>query len=176
MRLFRLLPVLLLLAACAEPEPPPMVDIETEEPVTFYLTHDRGKTLHYTIPLRNDTDSTLQLYFFVYAADDVAQPPARQVYPPVALRSMPPSRKFAVSRPNLGTYAEIGPADTLSLRGLLPVPHQWLDRRPIVTDGFRDLHLYAYTAEGRQLYHETWPLRRVKGEVLREEAGRRSFR
>lgn len=166
---------ILLLGACAEPEAVSLLDLETTEPQTYYLTHDAGRSLHYSIGLRNDTDSTLALYFFVYAADDVANPPARQVYPPIALQAMPPSRKFAVSRPALGQFAELAPGDTLGLRGLLPVPPAWSDGRPIVSDGFRDLHLYAYDAAGRQLYHEMWPIRRVEGEVLTPER-RRGFR
>jgi hypothetical protein len=171
----RLLPLLLLLAACTEPDQVSLLDLETSEPETYYLTHDAGRTLHYAVNLRNDTDSTLALYFFVYAADNVANPPARQVYPPIALQAMPPSRKFAVSRPSLGTAAELAPSDTLTLRGVLPLPPAWSDGRPIVSDGFRDLHLYAYDAAGRQLYHEMWPIRRVEGEVLTPD-GRRGFR
>ncbi len=176
--MMRLLLAFLLLgcAACAPPTAPPMLDLETDEPTTYYLAHDRGRTLHFQIPVRNDTDSTANLYFFVYASDDVAQPPARQVYPPMAQRSMPPSRTFAVGRPDLGIYKELSAGDTTTIRGLLPLPTEWSDRRPIVTDGFRDLRLYAYTATGKQVYFESWPLRRVKGEVLTEGEPRSTFR
>ncbi len=153
-----------------------MLDLETEEPTTYYLTHDRGRTLHFRIPIRNDTDSTTSLYFFVYASDDVAKPPARQVYPPKAQTSMPPSRTFAVGRPELGIYREIAAGDTTMLQGLIPLPTEWSDRRPIVSDGFRDLRLYAYSSAGRQVYAQSWPLRRVKGEILTEGERTNTFR
>ncbi len=176
MRPLPLFLVLLACAACAPPDPPPMLDLETEEPTTYYLTHDRGRTLHFSIPVRNDTDSTASLYFFVYAADDVANPPARQAYPPMAQQSMGKARTFSVGRPDLGVFRELAAGDTTTIRGLLPLPSEWSDRRAIVTDGFRDLRLYAYTLAGKQVYAQSWPLRRIKGEILTEGEAGSTFR
>ena len=118
----RLILLFLLLGciACAPPDPPPMLDLETEEPATYYLTHDRGRTLHFRIPFATTPTRQPASTSSFTARIDVANPPARQAYPPMAQQSMGKARTFSVGRPQLGIYREIAPGDTTTVQGLFP--------------------------------------------------------
>ncbi len=156
-----------LLGTCGPPADPPLLALEAGPPDTYYLRTGTSQTLYFTLPLVNQTDSTQTLYCFAYASDNVAQPPARAVYPPRALSSMPGDRRFAVGNPALGLTLTLPPGDTVRFSGALPVPTEWPDGRAVASQTFRDLTFYAYNEAGRNVFSQTWPLLRLKGENSR---------
>ncbi len=157
----RFLLLLLLLAACGPPGKPPLPDIHAEPPRVHYVQNDNGRTLFFEQAIVNRADTALALYAFAYASDNVSQPPARAIYPPRALASMPRDRRFAIGDPAHGLSLTAAPGDTVLFRGALPMPTVWPDGQPIASRAFRDFSLYLYSEGGRNVYHQTWPLRRV---------------
>lgn len=155
---------LFLIAACGPPAEPAYDVIGAGAPETYYLQTESGRTLYFDIPLINETDSTQTLYLFAYAADNVAQPPARAVYPPRALASMPSDRRFSVGNPLNGLALTLPPGDSVRFSGALPIPATWPSGEPITSRAFRDLSAYAYDAEGHTVFSETWSLFTLKGE------------
>ena len=142
-----------------------MMRLAASAPRTYYVTTERGRTLFFQTAVHNRTDTTQALYLFAYAADNTAQPPARAVYPPRALASMPRDRRFTMGRPNVGLPVTIAPGDSAEFRGALPLPTEWPDGQRIESEAFRDFYLYAYTQAGRSAYHQKWPLLSVKGDT-----------
>ena len=157
------LPVAALLAvglsACAgEPEAPPALDVGVSGVDVYYLQVDSTRSLRFEMTLTNRTAEPQRLYAFAYATNDEADPPARAVYPPKALGSMPPNRRFALATPTAGVEAEMAPGDSVAFFGALVLPRRWYDGRPVRSGTFSRLWLYLYSAEGRRVFQKSWAL------------------
>ena len=163
MRVFALL--LAGLAACGPPGERPGLAMSASRPRTYYVETDGGRTMFFETGLRNHTDSTVTVHAFAYASDNLSTPPARAVYPPRALASMPSDRRFAIARTADGYLLTIPPGDSAVFRGVLPMPATWADGRAVRSDGYRDLAVYAYDRDGHTAFTATWPLRRFRGEA-----------
>ena len=147
------------LSACAsEPEGPPPLDVEVGDVDVYYLHADSTRSLRFEMALTNRTAEPLRLYAFAYAANDEADPPARAVYPPKALRSMPPNRRFALATPTSGLEKAMAPGERVPFAGALVVPRRWHDGRPIEAEVFTRLWLYLYNTEGRRVFEKSWSL------------------
>lgn len=147
------------LAACADvPEAPPMLDIEVSGVDVYYLQGDSTRSLRFEMTLANRTPEAQRLYAFAYATNDEADPPARAVYPPKALRSMPPNRRFALATPTSGLEKRMAPGESVPFAGALVVPRRWYDGRPVGAEVFTQLWLYLYNAEGRRVFQKSWSL------------------
>ncbi len=150
--------------ACGPPGARPGLQLHASAPRTYYIETARGRTMFFETGLTNATDSARTFYLFAYASDNTAKPPARTVYPPRALASMPADRRFAVADPRVGLRFEVAPGDSALFRGALPLPTETMDGRPIRSAAFHDFQLFVFDAHGRNVYTEAWPLVRVKGE------------
>lgn len=157
------------LASCEPPgyAPPRLPDLRVRQPETHYVVTDGAKTLYFDTAVANRTDSAMVVTAFAYAADDVAQPPARALYPPRALSSMPPDRRYAMGRPDLGQRLVLPAHDSAAFSGALPLPKTWADGRPVSSLGFRELTVYLYGEDGKTLFREQWTLRRIRGDARR---------
>jgi len=153
-------------ASCTPPnsEPPPVPDLRVAQPETHYVATEGAKTMFFATHVANHTDSAMVVTAFAYATDDVAQPPARALYPPRAFATMPGGR-FAMGRPDLGQRLVLAPRDSAAFEGALPVPRTWVTGQPITTTGFRDLTVYLYGADGKTLFRQQWTLRRIRGDA-----------
>lgn len=147
-----------LVVACGPPGKPPLPAIHAAPPQAYYEQTGDGRTLYFEQAIVNETDSAWTLYAFAYAADNVAQPPARAIYPPRALASMPMDRRFAVGNPTHGLMLTVAAGDTVRFRGALPMPTIWPDGQAITSRAFRDFSLYLYNETGRNVYRATWAL------------------
>lgn len=157
------------LASCEPPgyAPPHLPELRVRQPETHYVVTDGGKTLYFETAVQNRTDSAMVVTAFAYASDDVAQPPARALYPPRALASMPPDRRYAMGRPDLGQRLVLPAHDSATFAGALPMPKTWADGRAISTTGFRDLTVYLYGEDSKTLFRQQWALRRIRGDAPR---------
>ena len=71
---------------------------------------------------------------------------------------------FAVADPRIGLPVVLAPGDSARFAGALPLPRTTTDGRTIRSTAFRDLTVYAYDETGRNVYRQSWPLVRVRGE------------
>lgn len=146
------------------PEAPPGLDLGARDVATHYVEAGASRTLLFETWLHNPTDSARTFHLFAHASDDLTRPPARAVYPPRALGSMPADRTFGVADPRLGLPVTIAPGDSARFGGALPMPRATADGRAIRSTAFRDLTVYAYDEAGHNVYRRHWPLVRVRGE------------
>ena len=168
----RAAPAFLILAAATwaagcfgPPGEPEEIDLDARAPRTHYVETGGGRTLMFETWIVNPTDSAQTFHLFAHASDDLSRPPARAVYPPRALTSMPADRRFAIADPRIGLPLTLAPGDSGRFGGALPMPHVTSDGRAIRSPAFRDLVLYAYNTAGRNVYRRAWPLVRVAGEA-----------
>lgn len=147
-----------LIACAGEPTPPPMLGIEVGDVDAYYLRGDSTRSLQFEMTLTNATSEPQRLYAFAYATNDEADPPARAVYPPKALRSMPPNRRFALATSTSGLEKRMEPGERVPFVGALVVPRRWHDGRPVEAEVFTRLWLYLYNAEGRRVFQTSWSL------------------
>jgi len=157
------------LASCEPPgyQPPHTPDLRVRDPETHYVVTDGGKTLYFETTVINPTDSAMVVTAFAYAADDVAQPPARALYPPRALASMPSDRRYAMGRPDLGQRLVLPAHDSATFAGALPLPQTWADGRAVSTSGFREFTIYLYGEDSKTLSRQQWALQHLRSDTLR---------
>ena len=146
-------------AACAGDEPEvPAIGIEVQEVDVGYVRGDSVRSLRFEMTLANTTSVPQHVYAFAYATNNDVDPPARAVYPPKVLQSMPPDRRFAFATPTVGIEKRVAAGESVPFAGVLVLPTRWHDGRPIETSDFTRLALFLYNAEGRRVFEKSWPL------------------
>ena len=147
------------LAACVGDEPAaPALGIEVHDVDVGYVRGDSVRSLRFEMTLTNATSAPQLVYAFAYATNEDVDPPARAVYPPKVLQSMPPNRRFAFATPTVGVEKRIAAGESVPFVGILVLPRRWHDGRPIETSDFTRLSLFLYNREGRRVFEKGWPL------------------
>ena len=147
------------LAACAGNEPEaPALGIEVHDVDVGYVRGDSVRSLRFEMTLTNATSEPQHFYAFAYATNNDVDPPARSVYPPKVLQSMPPDRRFAFATPTVGIEKQVAAGERVPFAGVLVLPRRWHDGRAIETSDFTRLALFLYNREGRRVFEKSWPL------------------